>query len=334
MKISVNNLEQQLRNKILPLYWIAGDEILLVQEASDRIRLYAKNLGFSNKIIFYLDTQFNWNHFIAETKSLSLFAELTLIELRLGDKKLPEAGRKILADYLQSPALDKLILITSGKIDAATQKTKWFEAIETLSGFVAVWPFTAVELIRWIESYFKANQLIATNEVKQLLAERGEGNVLAIKQDIEKLSLLYPKANLEVDKVSEVISDNARFDIFALVDAALDNNPTRVIKILKILRQEGIEPILILWTLAREIRTLLTLSEKKELLTESALKKYGIWPKRIPLIKKALQHGTSHRYEKLLSECANIDAMIKGVQNGNVWDSLEYTSLLLTGVEL
>lgn len=334
MKISINNLEQQLNNKILSLYWVAGDEPLLVQEASDKIRQQLKKAGYLNRNIFYLDNYFNWNHFIGETKNLSLFADLTLIELRLGDKKLTEIGRKILADYLQLPAIDKVILINSEKIDLATQKTKWFEAIETLSGFIAVWPLTSVELQRWIEHHLTMQQLSAPKAVIQLLAERGEGNLLAIKQDIEKLSLLYPKAELQMEAVSSVISDNTRFDIFALTDAALEKKSARVIKILKVLQQEGIEPILVLWALAREIRTLLALCETNNPLTETSLKKYGIWPKRIPLIKVALQHGSYVCYAQLLAECAVLDATIKGIKKGNVWDGLERISLSLAGASL
>lgn len=334
MKIPLINLEQHLKEKMLPLYWVSGDEPLLMQEVLDKIRASAKNKGFSNRIIFEVDNHFNWNEFLAEARNLSLFADLTLIELRLGDKKLSEAGRKLLAEYLQKPAPDKLVVLSGEKIDAASQKTKWFEAIEKFSGFIAVWPLTGVELHRWIESQLKANQLSAAKEVIQLLAERGEGNLLALKQDIEKLNLLYPSSQLTLDQVSSVIADSSRFDIFALADAALEANAKRVIKILESLRQEGIESILVLWALAREIRTLLALSETNDPLTEMSLRKYGVWPKRIAIIKSAVKRGSIEHYQKLLSQCSNIDSMIKGVQAGNVWDSLERVSLQLSGLKL
>lgn len=334
MKIQLNALAQQLNDKLLPLYWIAGEEPLLMQEAAARIRQHAQKSGFSNTIIFEVDHRFNWNDFLGETQCLSLFGDQTLIELRLGDKKLSDAGRKILAEYLQAPASDKLVLLSSEKIDATTQKTQWFQAIEKYSGVIAIWPLSEMELQRWIESYFKANQLAASKPVIQLLMERGEGNLLAIKQDIEKLTLLYQNTTLEIEQVISVVADNSRFDIFALIDAALENDPKRVIKILKNLQQEGIEPILVLWALAREIRLLLTLCETQDPLTELSLKKHGIWPKRVGIIKSCMRRGSVAFFEKLLMRCTTIDSMIKGVQIGNVWDSLERVSLQLTGVKL
>lgn len=334
MKIQLNTITQQLSDKLLPLYWIAGDEPLLMQQAAASIRDHAKQLGFSNSIIFEVDHRFNWNDFIGETQCLSLFSDQTLIELRLGDKKLSDAGRKILAEYLQTPAPDKLVILSSEKIDTATQKTQWFQAIEKHCGFIAIWPLTGMELQRWIESSLKAQQLSASRAVIQLLSERGEGNLLAIKQDIEKLSLLYQNITLDIEQVIAVVTDNSRFDIFALIDAALENNPKRVIKILQNLQQEGIEPILILWALAREIRLLLTLCETQDPLNEFSLKKQGVWPKRVGIIKSGVQRGSAALFEKLLTHCSHIDSMIKGVQTGNVWDSLERVSLQLTGIKL
>lgn len=332
MKISANRLEQQLVNTVLPLYWIAGDEPMLMQETCDVIRQFAKSNNFNHKLIFDLDTKFNWDNFIFETKSLSLFSDKTFIELRAGEKKLPEQGRKVLANYLQNPMADKLILLISGKVDTATQNTKWFQAIEEKSGFVAVWPLTGMELLQWIDKSFKHYQLTVSKEAKQFLIERGEGNLLAIKQDIEKLSLLYQESPIEFEQVRSVISDNARYDVFALADAVLEGKADRVIKILKSLREEGTEAILALWALTREIRLLSELQESAEPLSPALQRKHAIWPKRVPLFQKALQRKIV--YAGFLMQCAEIDGMIKGVKLGNVWDSLERLSLQVAGCKL
>lgn len=334
MKVAVNQLSVHLKKGLLPAYWISGDDPLLLQEACDLVREHAKTLDFENRVVFHIAPSFNWSDFLAETQSLSLFSENTLIELRLGNKKLPDAGRKILAEYLKQPASDKLILITGEKIDAASQKTKWFKAIEEHAGFVQVWPLSANELPAWVNSRLKKHELSADKEAIKLLAERGEGNSLALSQDLEKLSLLYPKANLTLEQVMTAISDNSRYDVFALVDAALSAKVERTQKILQGLKGEGVEPILILWALAREIRLLCNLSSSSESISDSLLRKQGVWPKRMPLIKSALNRGSLKLYQGLLQKCAYLDEMIKGMQAGNTWDALERVSLNLAGVRL
>jgi DNA polymerase-3 subunit delta len=334
MKIASNQLVSSLKRELLPAYWISGDDPLLLQEACDLVRAHTKTLGFDTRRVFYIDTNFNWHDFLGETQSLSLFSENTLIELRLGDKKLPDAGRKALTEYLKQPATDKVILIIGGKLDAASQKTKWFKAIEAYAGFVQIYPLNSNELPNWIALRLKKYELTADKEAIKLLAERGEGNLLALSQDLEKLSLQYPKANIALDQVMSAISDNSHYDIFALVDAALAANAERTLKILSVLKGEGIEPILILWALAREIRLLFNLSKSAEPVSESLLRKNGVWPKRMALIKFALNRGSLKLYEKLLQQCAYVDEMLKGIRLGNSWDALERMSLNLAGIKL
>jgi DNA polymerase-3 subunit delta len=47
-----------------------------------------------------------------------------------GDK-----GGKALQEYALSPAPDNLLLIVTEKLDGATQKSKWFKAIEDVDSY-------------------------------------------------------------------------------------------------------------------------------------------------------------------------------------------------------
>jgi DNA polymerase-3 subunit delta len=170
----------------------------------------------------------------------------------------------------------------------------------------------------------------------RLLAERGEGNLLALAQDIEKLALLYPPGNIEVDDIASVISDSARFDVFILIDAAVAGDGLRVMRIMNGLKQEGTEPILVLWGIVREVRMLalvahaIALKENKD----EVLRRNGVWPRRIPLVTKALQRHDTEYWQSLLKSAYEVDKIIKGAAVGNVWDELESLVLKVAGVEL
>jgi len=320
MKLNAQSLNNHLKNNALPLYWVSGDEPLLVQECLDNLRENLKAKGFLERDVYDLNSNFDWPQFILETKSLSLFAEKSIIELRLNDKKLPDAGKKALQSYLQNPSPEKVIIISSAKLEAQTLKTKWFTAIEQLSALIQIWPIDSKELPKWISQRLLAQGLNADAASVELLTEFGEGNLLAIKQDIEKLSLLHPNAKLTVHEVEKAISDNARFNIFDLSDAMLAGETLRAIRILKGLKSQGTETILILWAIVRELRTLSNLQNEKNI-NDQLLRRNGIWPKRMPLVKKALARG--HQYKNYLNQALHIDALIKGVTSGDVWDSFE-----------
>jgi len=94
MKIKPEQLSRTLSNNNLPLYWLSGDEPLLMQEAADLIRTRYRENGYSEREILNVDKSFDWSQFLQSTGNLSLFAEKKIIELRLSTAKLEDAARR------------------------------------------------------------------------------------------------------------------------------------------------------------------------------------------------------------------------------------------------
>ena len=62
MQLSYEKLALQLKNQPLArIYFISGEEIVLVQAACTAIRVAAKKAGFTERQVFYVDTHFNWS---------------------------------------------------------------------------------------------------------------------------------------------------------------------------------------------------------------------------------------------------------------------------------
>ena len=55
MKIKPEQLLSNLKQQLQPLYWINGDEPLLLQECADQIRLYCREKDFQDREIFSID---------------------------------------------------------------------------------------------------------------------------------------------------------------------------------------------------------------------------------------------------------------------------------------
>ncbi|MDP6652700.1 MAG: DNA polymerase III subunit delta, partial [Gammaproteobacteria bacterium] len=140
MKIKPEQLNRTLNNQQLALYWLSGDETLLMQEAADQIRLHFRKQGFLEREVFNVDRSFNWQHFSHAVGNLPLFSQRKIIECRLNSAKLEEVGRKALLDYLNEPSLDFLLLIISPKLESGAANTKWFKAIEASGAFMQIWP--------------------------------------------------------------------------------------------------------------------------------------------------------------------------------------------------
>ncbi len=335
MKIALQQLEQQAAKSLAPMYWISGDETLLVQEALDFLRQCAQKKGFTERTRIPVESNNEWGELLfANAHSLSLFAEQRILELDLRGAKLNAGNSEILQKYAQKPAENTLLLIYSHKLDAKTEQTKWYKAIEKQAVMIPVWPVTIEQLPQWLIQRAKKAQLTLTKEAAVRLAHQVEGNLLAAAQEIEKLSLLQPQATIDEHALDNIIANHTHFDVFHLVDSILIGNRQRALHILQNLLAEEIEPVLILWALTRELTTLSDIYQalRQGTALSALFGQFRIWEKRQPPVRAFLKRASIDSCWDLLLHAAQIDRIIKGADKGNVRDELERLVLAMAGV--
>ncbi len=331
-QVRPDRLAAQLQQSLAPVYFIHGDETLLVNECADAVRAAARAQGYSDREVFSVAAGFDWNAPLAASDSLSLFAERRILELRIPSGKPGKDGSEFLRNYAERPAEDTLLLITSGKLEASARRSKWVQALDQAGVAVAVWPVEAAQLPAWLERRLRSHGLRASGEALELIAGRVEGNLLAAAQEVEKLYLLHGAGELDADTVADLVADSARYDVFGLVDTALAGDAAHAQRMLSGLRGEGVEPVLVLWALAREIRTLTAMARELQGSSLSqVLASHRVWDKRKPQVSAALQRIRGRQWWQLLQRCAHLDCVIKGRAAGSAWDELLQLTLSLAG---
>ena len=335
MNLRAEQLPQQLKKQLASIYLVGGAEPILVQESSTAIRTAVREQGYTERQIFYVDKDLSWQDFAIATQNYSLFGEKMLLELRLPSGKPGDQGGKVLQQYAKNPPEDKILLIVTEKLDAATQKTKWFKAIAGAGDVVQIWPITIDKLPQWLNVRMQRLELKTDREGLQLLAECVAGNLLAGAQEIEKLFLLHGATTLTPEQIAAAINDNARFDIFDLVDIVLQGNLTKSCRILTSLKASKTEPTLILWALARELRNLIAMTQAIETgkSIESVMQQHRVWKNKQAGIKHALQQHNSKNLKSALQTCAHIDRIIKGAEAGDVWQAFQTLCGNMAGVK-
>ena len=325
MKISSDQLAGQLQNTLAPVYLLSGDEIVSVQEGMHAIRHKAHSLGFNERRQFVYERGFDWQQVHFEAQSMSLFAEKKLIEIRLTSTKIGDSGSKAIQEICGSLLNDDLLfVIVCDKLDASTQRSKWVKAIEKSGVWAQIWPIDATRLPQWIGQRAYNKGLEISSQGLQMIVERVEGNPLAAVQELEKLWLANGSGPVDDGLVQESITDSSRFNVYTLVDYCLAGNTARVVHVLNGLFAEGIDPVLVLWALVRDIRVLADLSAAAEQgkNVEMLFNKYRIWERRKPLIRTALQRHTKKSWFLMLTNCGKIDLAIKGFSSQNAQDQL------------
>ncbi|NCA70882.1 MAG: DNA polymerase III subunit delta [Sphingobacteriia bacterium] len=324
MRLRFNQLQDALARALAPLYLICGDEPYQLGEAARLVREAARRAGFSEREVLDQDGGFDWQLLSAAAASMSLFSSRKLIELRVGTAKLGKEGGAALRAYCERPCPDNLLLMIAPALDRKELSSQWAKQIESVGVLIQVWPLKGDELVRWLAERLRSVGLRPGIGVAELLAERAEGNLLAAVQEVEKQRLLRDPGPLEVADLLGTLGDSARFDLFALTDAALLGDRARTQRVLAILRAEGTADILVLWVLARELRMLASAAQSRARggapLADGAGARLP--PQRAQAIERALARLSPALLRTLLQQCALVDQAIKGLIRVDPWHQL------------
>lgn len=335
MQVKAHQLSTQLKKGLAPVYVICGDEPLQLAEGCDAIRQAARAQGFSERELLHVESGFDWNQLLESANVMSLFAEQRLIELRMPSGKPGDKGAKALVAYCERPPEDTVLLVISGKLDKRAQGAKWFKALDAAGVSCHLWPVEPRELPSWIVNRASKKGLKLTPGAAALLADQVEGNLLAASQEIEKLALLYNEGMLDEEAILQSVGNSARYDLFGLVDAALLGDSERVSKMFSGLRGEGSEPILLLWALGREVRSLASIAAAMQqgVPQGQLFAQHRVWEKRKAAVSAALKRHKLSSLRRMVLSLSEIDRMVKGGE-GDPWDALLQLALWIAGVHL
>ena len=347
MRVRPEQLARHLGRGLASVYVVHGDEPLQREESLDAIRAAARAAGYAERIVLHAESGFDWSDLQVHAASLSLFAERRLIDLRMPGGSPGRDGGPVLAQYAANPPPDTMLLLSSRRLDRRVTSTKWFRALEGAGDVVEVFPVSARDLPRWIADRGAARGVGFGRDAAEALAERSEGNLLACAQEIDKLRLLCEGRPVTVDDVMGTVADSARFGAFDLIDPALEGDGTRSVRILRVLREEGFEPIHVLGSLTWAIRGVCGIGAGLEggaRLDDVLRGGFGAWWRRKHLVQRALSRMPRRRWVRLLGVAEGVDRMLKGAparsgaavrwSRDDGWSGLERLVLAMCRVRL
>jgi DNA polymerase III subunit delta len=314
LKLTSDSLATHLGERLLPAYLVSGDEPLLAAEAADAVRARARDAGFTEREVHFIERAADWDEVRASAANLSLFAARRVVEIRLASARPGTAGNAALIALLEAHDPDTLFLILAPRLDRDAQGADWVRAVEAHGAWVQIWPVDPQRLVAWLKGRCRRLKLEASDEALELLAARTEGNLLAAHQELTKLTLLAPGDRVTPDTVLASVADSARFDVFRLGEAVLAGETARALRVLAGLRAEGTEPTLVLWTLSRALR---------DVWSARGGGKLPAWQQRHrAALEQALRRASRLPFAALAVRAARADRMIKGRVAGDAWDEL------------
>ena len=316
---------QHEQGEFSSIYLFAGDEPLIVLEAADSLRQTARAAGYDERQVLHVEGGFDWQQLATAGDTLSLFSQQRIIEVHLPDKGPGKDGSAALIDYAKNPPPDTILIVLATPLPSKQRHAAWYKRLTEAGRESYAWPLDAEKLPGWIANRARKKGVALDGDAITVLAERAEGNLLAAAQEIDRLALLFPDSTVDAASMLQVAADSAHFDIFDLGSKALAGDGAGVIRTAGRLREEGIDPVPILWALVADLRTLQQV--------QAGGKTRPMPPQRRQLLARAAKRIKRGRLLRLLWMAANADQVNKGAKRGHAWAELVTLALGVAGVD-
>ncbi|MEX4602840.1 DNA polymerase III subunit delta [Haemophilus influenzae] len=333
-RIFPEQLNHHLTQGLARVYLLQGQDPLLLSETEDTICQVANQQNFDEKNSVQVDSQTDWVQLIESCQSMGLFFSKQILILNLPEN-FTALLQKNLQELISVLHKDVLLILQVAKLTKATEKQAWFITLnqyEPNAILINCQTPTVENLPRWVKNRTKAMRLEADDEAIQQLCYSYENNLLALKQALQLLDLLYPDHKLTYNRVISVVEQSSIFTPFQWIDALLMGKANRAKRILKGLQAEDVQPIILLRTLQRELFTLLELTKPQQrIMTTEKLPtqqiktefdRLKIWQNRRPLFLSAIQRLTYQKLYEIIQELANIERLAKQEFSDEVWIKL------------
>lgn len=325
--ITTEAFKASLKNAaaLKPLYFITGTEPLLMIEAADCLRARARALGYEDRQVLEMRANADWSQLFDAAASIGMFAPQKLLEVRLESAKPGTRGAKALQEFAKLPPYEGVVVMLSIPLtDYAAAKTAWWKTLsKEASVMVSCDPLDRRSLPMWLAARLRANGQSAAPEALARFADLVEGNLLAAKQEIDKLGLLFGQGELSLEQIESCVANSSRFSADSLVDAIFAKDPERAARIVDGLAAQG-EPLpFLLAILTMKLRDVIRIHSPMP----------GEWISGGPNFKSAAKRMAPKRAAAALAVLADIDKLAKGLtapaRDSDPWIELKSVCLFL-----
>lgn len=326
-------VELTLKKGLGPFYLLVGQDLLLVGESKDRIVQVAR--GFEEKTEFTINNEIKWETIFDQAQSYGLFASRQIMVLNFPDN-LTAFQQKQLAELVSLSHPDLLMIFHFPKLTKLMEKQSWFTQLTNATLINCQTPDIA-KLPMWLKQRAKAMALQLESEAITLLCYNYEGNLLALKQALQLLQLQFGQQPISLTKVKEIIEQSAQFTPFQWVDALLDGKIGRATRVLHHLKNEEIQPVVLLRVIQKELMILLEItrsptpiSRHQPLFSGNLRQEFDrlkVWQNRRMFYQNAVSRFTYGKLYHLIQTLARLEKQVKQTFNEEIWLELERFSL-------
>lgn len=238
--------------KLLPIYFLAGEERLL----SDRVVTALRRVVLTGSVAEFNHDQVSAGEVKAGdilqlARTVPMMGSHRLVEVRDAESLVAAELEKLLP-YVEAPVESTVLLFHATKADA---RLKAFKALDREGYLFRFEPVRGAPLLRFLDAEARRLGAKLGGGVAELLVELVGPDFLALSSAVEKLCLFVGEGGLvTLDHVDSIVAQTRQAVIFELTDAVGEGNVSLALRSLESLRSAGEPEQRVVFMIARQVR--------------------------------------------------------------------------------
>ena len=272
---------------------------------------YKKN--YEGEVLKYdeQDILTNKDEFISSLLNKSLFETEKLIIISRGTDKLIT----VINELLERKEIGAKIIIKSSNLEKKSKLRNLFEKEKNVI-CTPVYEDDSRSLNFIINNFLKDNKLSLSQEIKNILIERSNGDRINLKNELSKLkNLSITKKKLSIEDVLKLSNLAENYSVFELSDNYLAKNSKKVSNILNENNYSSDDCILIIRTILNKSKRLLKIRNEvdnnKNIDQVISTIKPPIFWKEKEIVKKQAQSWSTNEVKNIIFKINDLEALVK-----------------------
>ena len=273
--------------------------------------IYIKN--FKGEVLKYdeQDILNNKDEFISSLLNKSLFETEKLIIISRGTDKLTT----IVEEVLEIKENEAKIIIKSSNLEKRSKLRNLFEKEKKVI-CTPVYEDDSRSLNLVINNFLNNHKISLSQEIKNILIERSNGDRINLKNELSKLkNLSFSKKKLSIEDVIKLSNLAENYSVFELSDNYLAKNSKKVSNILNENNYSSEDCILIIRTILNKSKRLLKIRNEmdnnKNIDQVISTIKPPIFWKEKAIVKKQAESWSTDEVKKIIFKINDLEALVK-----------------------
>ena len=272
---------------------------------------YKKN--YEGEVLKYDEQEIltNKDEFISSLLNKSLFETEKLIIISRGTDKLTT----VINELLDRKEIGAKIIIKSSNLEKKSKLRNLFEKEKNVI-CTPVYEDDSRSLNFIINNFLKDYKLSLSQEIKNILIERSNGDRINLKNELSKLkNLSITKKKLSIEDVLKLSNLAENYSVFELSDNYLAKNSKKVSNILNENNYSSDDCILIIRTILNKSKRLLKIRNEvdnnKNIDQVISTIKPPIFWKEKEIVKKQAQSWSTNEVKDIIFKINDLEALVK-----------------------